>query len=110
MPSVPPGDQPGLRSGLGKTAIQAFDEPVCFIQFAPQVTRKGIGASGAARTCASTALVGGFELLGDLGNALVERNQKLSCLAYSGVVAHVRILSPILNVRALGSGPARAVS
>jgi len=89
-----------MRSRVGKSAVQAVDEPARFVQFSPQGADDGISAVGAARACASVALVGGFEFVGDVGDVTVQLAQKCLRLRAARVIAHLRILSPILNVRA----------
>jgi hypothetical protein len=43
-----------------------------------------------------------FDLPGDFGDLLGQRTKKLSGLGRPRIIDHLRIVSPILNVRALG--------
>jgi hypothetical protein len=82
--------------------VQTVDEPARFVQFASQGAYQWISTAGAARVCASIALVGGFELLRDVAAVAVQLVQECSSLCAPSVICHRGILSLLLNVRAPG--------
>jgi hypothetical protein len=46
-----------------------------------------------------------LDVLGDFGDLLVQRTKQLSGLGRPRIIDHLRIVSPILNVRAPGAMP-----
>lgn len=81
--------------------MQTVDQPVRLVQFSPQGPGDGISAIGAAGACPPVALIGGFELVRDVGHVAVQLAQKCPRLGTPRFIDHPGILSPTLDVCAL---------
>jgi hypothetical protein len=78
--------------------MQTVDQPVSLVQFSAQRPGDGIPAVGAAGACPPVALIGGFELVRDVGNVAVQLAQKCPCLSAPRFIDHPGIFSSIPNV------------
>jgi hypothetical protein len=87
---------------LRVAVVQAVDQAPGLVQFPPQGAGQRLPAGVSTGASAPIALLGGFQLAGEICHVSIQFTQQCLRLCAPRVFDHARILSPFSNVRMSG--------